>query len=256
MQFAIPHAPRKVLFRQVPGAVGRLLGFLLLALVLAGGCVALARRLSLSVSADAARLARSEKIIGTFVEAKLPPKDKREDALGTMTVLYDFQKQRFSASGVATRADVAEGYGPGASVRLYVDPVAPDHPEVALLLSERVARQSLLPYGLWGGAVLGVCTFLFGLWRIVSRELEPLRKGMIVWLTPEGELPQTRREVTFRGHFFKQDVKLTVTARGRPGRAPVRNGDKVLAAVSPRWSGWARLVDEDLARALGWMRAD
>jgi hypothetical protein len=34
----------------------------------------------------------------------------------------------------------------------------------------------------------------------------------------------------------------------------VRNGSKVLAAVVPREPDWARVIDEDLARTLGWIR--
>ncbi|MFP2908384.1 DUF3592 domain-containing protein, partial [Pyxidicoccus sp. 3LFB2] len=50
------------------------------------------------------------------------------------------------------------------------------------------------------------------------------------------------------------DVKHAVRARVRPGRAPVRNGEKVLAAVVPRQPGWARVIDQDLAKELGWVR--
>jgi hypothetical protein len=89
------------------------------------------------------------------------------------------------------------------------------------------------------------------LWRA---EVEPLRLGALVWLTPQGPLPETRGEVVFPAHYFRQDVKHGVRARVRPGRAPVRNGDKVLAAVVPRQPGWARVIDQDLAKELGWVR--
>jgi hypothetical protein len=34
----------------------------------------------------------------------------------------------------------------------------------------------------------------------------------------------------------------------------VRNGEKVLAAVVPTEPTWARVVDEELAKTLGWYR--
>ena len=61
-------------------------------------------------------------------------------------------------------------------------------------------------------------------------------------------------ELRFAGHYFRDDQRFEVTARGRPGRRPVRNGEKVLAAVLPSQPTWARVVDEELATALGWYR--
>lgn len=254
MQVAIPHAPRAVKLSQVPGALGRLGLFAALSLLIIGALAFGALLLTRSLSEEAATLARAQKVEGQFVEAKLPPKDKREDAFGTMSVLYTFEGKRYSASGVPVRADVAEGYGPGAQVQLYVDPRSPDHPHEAEVLERRVERGSLLPYGIGFGVLLGAALFAWELMRVLSRELEPLRKGLIVWLTPNEPLPDTKSEIRFGGHYFRQDVRHEVKARVRPGRAPVRNGEKVLAAVSPRFPGWARVVDEDLARALGWIR--
>ncbi|HEX8439547.1 MAG TPA: DUF3592 domain-containing protein, partial [Archangium sp.] len=90
--------------------------------------------------------------------------------------------------------------------------------------------------------------------RTLRVELEPLRTGALVWLTPEGPLPESRREVLFPASYWKQDRKHAVRARLRPGRAPVRNGDKVLAAVSSALPDQARVIDEELARALRWVR--
>ena len=58
----------------------------------------------------------------------------------------------------------------------------------------------------------------------------------------------------FPANYWKQDRKHTVHARLRPGRAPVRNGEKVLAAVLSSLPDQARVIDEELARVLGWVR--
>jgi len=88
--------------------------------------------------------------------------------------------------------------------------------------------------------------------RALLRELNPLRHGMLVWLTPNAPLPETKQETVFAAHYYRQDVKYEVQARARPGRAPVRNGEKVLAAVVPSRPTWVRVIDEDLAKTLGW----
>lgn len=254
MQFAIPHAPRAVKLSQVPGALKRLALFLLLALLLAAGFAAGASALSASFGEDVARLRRSEKITGRFRDAKLPPVDKREDAIAKMSVLYVFAKQRYSGNGIEISALDAEGLGEGAPVELYVDPADPDHPWEVRLLERRAARADLLPWGLGVGLVLGIGLFGFQLVRTLRRELEPLRKGALVWLTPDGKLPDTKSEIVFAAHYFREDKKFEVKARARPGRAPVRNGEKILAAVVPKRPSWVRVVDEDLARTLGWIR--
>lgn len=254
MQFAIPHAPRAVKLSQVPGAVKRLSFFLAAAVALAVTLGLIARSLSASFAADVARLRRSQKITGTFRDARLPPVDKREGAVATMSVLYTFEEKAYSASHVEVMALDAEGLGEGAPVPLYVDPEDPDHPSEVRLLEARAARADLLPYGLAVGLLLGLGLFGFELLRTFRRELDPLRKGALVWLTPDEKLPETMKEVVFKGHYFRDDQKHEVTARGRPGRAPVRNGEKVLAAVVPNKPSWVRVVDEDLAKTLGWMR--
>jgi hypothetical protein len=254
VQFAIPHAPRRVRFSQVPGAVGRLartlaVGLLLMAVVGAGA--ALAGRFFIE---ERAFLARAQEVQGLVAGTTLPPADERVDAEATLDVLYSAGGLQHSVSGVRTSAEYAEGLGHGASVLLLVDPAQPGRPREARFARARAAAVNLVPWGLGLGALGAVALFLRELRRTFRKELEPLRLGALVWLTPDGPLPETRREIVFPATYYRQDVKHSVRARARPGRAPVRNGGKVLAAVVPREPDWARVIDEDLARTLGWIR--
>jgi hypothetical protein len=82
----------------------------------------------------------------------------------------------------------------------------------------------------------------------------PLRTGAIVWLTPKGPLPDARGgEVVFPASYYRDDVLFEVTARGAAG-SWVKNGEKVLAALVPGEATWVRVIDEALARRLGWFR--
>ena len=87
--------------------------------------------------------------------------------------------------------------------------------------------------------IAGIIVFLFVILALVGMLLYARKK-----LIPQGNVSIT----------INDDQKLEVTARGRPGRRPVRNGEKVLAAVVPSEPTWVRVVDEDLARTLGWYR--
>ncbi|WP_164013695.1 DUF3592 domain-containing protein [Pyxidicoccus trucidator] len=254
MQLAIPHAPRKVLLTQVPGAVGRLVRGVVLglaAIALVGAGAAWAGRFFVEEQGFAVR---AEEVEGLLMATRLPPLDARDGAEGTLEVLYTFQDREHSVAGVRTFAEYAEGLGHGAKVKLLVDPNQPDRPREAGFARARASRVGLLPWGLGLGTLLAVGFFAWEARRLWRAEVEPLRLGALVWLTPEGPLPETRREVVFPAHYFRQDVKHAVRARVRPGRAPVRNGDKVLAAVVPRQPGWARVIDQDLAKVLGWVR--
>jgi hypothetical protein len=88
----------------------------------------------------------------------------------------------------------------------------------------------------------------------MRREVEPLRTGLLVWLTPNAPLPERSREFAFPAHFYREDRRQDVTARFNGARRPVRNGEKFLAAVAPREPEWVRVVDEEVARSLGWYR--
>jgi hypothetical protein len=174
-------------------------------------------------------------------------------AEGALSVLYRFQNAHHSVSGVRVAAEFAEGLGAGARVRLLVDPSRPDLPREAGFVHERAGRLNLLPWGLGLGGLLAVGLFVWVLRRTVRAEVQPLRTGMLVWLTPEGPLPE-RGDGIFPASYWQADVKHSIRARFRAGRAPVRNGDKLLAAVLPHHPGLARVVDEELARILGWVR--
>lgn len=239
---------------QVPGAVKRLALFLLLALGFAVALAFAARALSASFAQDQALLRRSERVTGTLRDLQLPPLDERDGATAQLSVLYQFDKRGYTGTRIEMDALSAEGLGPGAKVDLYVDPLDPDHPREVTRLQRQATRSDLLPYGFGLGLLLGLGLFAFELRQTVRRELEPLRKGALVWLTPDEPLPETRSEIVFKAHYFRADNKHEVRARGRPGRAPVRNGQKILAAVVPSKPRWVRVVDEDLARTLGWMR--
>jgi hypothetical protein len=199
-------------------------------------------------------LARAEEVQGQLAAMTLPPRGEREGAEATLEVLYEVEKVRYSASGVRTHAEYAEGLGPGARVRLLVDPRLPDKPREADYVRARAQALGLVPWGLGLGTLVAVGLFAWELRRTLRAELEPLRTGMLVWLTPEGPLPESRREALFPASYWKQDRKHEVRARLRSGRAPVRNGDKVLAAVLSSLPGQARVIDEELARKLGWVR--
>lgn len=253
MQLAIPHAPRRVRLTQVPGAVWRLARGALLglgAMAVLGAGAGWAGRFFVEEQAFAAR---AQEVEAQVARNRVPPPSEREDAEGTLDVLYTFADTQHSVSGVRTFAQSAAALGPGARVRLLVDPRQPDRPREAGFARARAAQVGWLPWGLGLGALVAVGLFAWELRRLWRSEVEPLRLGALVWLTPEGPLPETRAEVVFPAHYFRQDVKHAVRARVRPGRAPVRNGDKVLAAVVPRQPGWCRVIDQDLAKTLGWV---
>jgi hypothetical protein len=254
VQFAIPHAPRRVRFTQVPGAVGRLLRTIALGLLLMAGFGAGAALVGRFFIEERAFIARAQEVEGVVASRSLPPLEQRVDAEATLEVLYSMEGMQHTVSGVRTAAEYAEGLGYGARVMLLVDPRQPDRPREARFARQRAAAVNLLPWGLGLGALVAVALFARELRRTIRAELEPLRLGALVWLTPDGPLPETRREIVFPATYYRQDVKHSVRARARPGRAPVRNGEKVLAAVVPRQPDWVRVIDEDLARTLGWIR--
>lgn len=255
MQLAIPQAPRRVPLSKVPGAIPRLVQVLALGLAVMAALGAGAWVLGRFVVEEQGFLSRAEELEGTVASLKLPPRGEREGAEATLEVLYAVGSLQYSVGGVRTFAEYAEGLGRGARVRLLVDPLVPDRPREAGWVRSRAQALGLVPWGLGLGALVAVGLFVRELRRTLRAELQPLRTGMLVWLTPDGPLPEeSRREVLFPASYWKQDRKYAVRARLGSGQAPVRNGEKVLAAVLSSLPDQARVIDERLARALGWMR--
>ncbi|MEW6430281.1 MAG: DUF3592 domain-containing protein [Myxococcota bacterium] len=254
MQLAIPSAPRKASLTQVPGALVRVGLVAALALVLVAAFGFLGGVAARHLAKERDFLTAAVEVPGTIADVSLPPMDERRGGSAKVRVLYQFEGKSRTASGVTMDALEAEGVGPGAKVALLVDPSKPSAPRE---LHDAWRGESTLWLGQGGlglGATVGLLLVLRELRRAVRRELEPLRTGALVWLTPDVPLPQTKGELRFPAHYFRDDVRHQVTARGRPGRAPVKNGEKILAAVVPSEPTWARIIDEDLARTLGWFR--
>lgn len=254
MQLAIPSAPRPVKLSQIPGALRRVAVIAVGAVVVTGLVWFFAGRASASLSAEREFLAKAEEVNGQVTEVKLPPKDDQLDAPAHLRVIYQLKGKDYAASNVLANKLEAEELFLGAKVLLLVDPAVPTKVQDARYLRGRVGWVWLQTLIVGLGVLLGVGLVLFELRRAIRREVAPLRVGALVWLTPDEPLPDTKDELRFGAHYFRDDVKQIVTARGRPGRRPVRNGEKVLAAVVPTEPTWVRVVDEDLARVLGWYR--
>lgn len=254
MQLAIPSAPRPVKLSQVPGAFVRVGVVAAVALVITAVLWALGARAQLWRSHERDFLERAVEVKGTVAEVSLPPFADRQTKPASLRVLYEFDGKERAAAGVKMDALDAEPIGPGAKLVLLVDPQAPSAPREARYARGQSGLVSLAGAGLGLGLLLTLAAVAWELRRAIRREVAPLRVGALVWLTPDADLPDTRVELVFPAHYFRDDVKHAVTARGRPGRAPVRNAEKVLAAVLPSEPTWARVIDEDLARTLGWYR--
>lgn len=254
MQLAIPSAPRKVKLSQIPGALRRV------ALV-AGGAVLLtllgsffAARAQSSLSAEREFLERAEEVKGQVTEVVLPPMESRLETPARLRVIYTLGARDYAASGVQANSVDAEQLFIGSKIALLVDPAAPSKAQDAKWLRGRVGLVWLGTLIVGLGVLLGAGLVAWELRRAIRREVAPLRFGALVWLTADEPLPDTKEELRFAAHYFRDDVKQSVTARGRPGRRPVRNGEKVLAAVVPSEPTWVRVVDEELAQVLGWYR--
>ncbi len=253
MRLAIPNVPRTVSLRQVPGALARLSVVAAIGVGLVAGLGLVSSKAGGWFSKERRFFAEAAEVPGKVTMVALPPRNQRERGVAKLSVIYsypaDFDR---SAAGVETSALFAEGLGVGAIVPLLVDPQDPARPREAGYARDREGLQGLFPIGIGLGVLLALGLFGFELKKSVQRELEPLRSGVLVWLTPDDGLPETRSETVFAASYYLQDVKMPVKARARPGRAPVRNGEKVLAAVVPSRPTWVRVIDEDLARSLGW----
>ncbi len=254
MPLAIPHAPRPVRLAQVPGAVRRLVVAVGVGLFLCAALTGGAERAARWFSEERAFLAKAQEVPATVARVRLPPKEAREREDAELDVLYAFAGLQRSVSGVRASALWAAGVGQGAEVTVLVDPAEPERPREAGWARARAGLLWLLPAAVALGVLLGASVVGWQLRRVYRREVNPLRVGALVWLTPDGELPRTRQEIRFGARYLRAEAWQKVRVRGRPGRAPVRNGEKLLGAVVPGEPGWARLVDEDLARTLGWLR--
>lgn len=252
MQLKIPKAPRTVKLSQVPGALRRLAVVGLLAVAVAAVIAAVGLFAGRAAGAEAGFFDRAVEVPGKVSFVSLPKWEDRVSQPAKLTVLYVFEGRDYSSSGVLVPAERGEGLGLGADVTLLVDPQAPDRPRELQAARESRTVSRLAPAAVGLGLLLAVLLVGAELRRAVRSELAPLKNGMLVWLTCDGGLPDTRAETTFTAHYFQADVKHEVRARARPGRAPVKNGEKVLAAVVPSKPSWVRVIDEDLARTLGW----
>ncbi len=252
MRLAIPSAPRPVRLSQIPGALVRVgvvggAALVVTALVWFG-----TSQLQAPLAAQRAFLARAVEVQGQVSEVKLPDLEQRLNSPARLRVIYLLDGREFSASNVTADGVEAEKYAQGAKVTLLVDPGKPTTAQEASYARAQAGWVWLGSAVLGLGVLLALGAVAFELRRAIRREISPLRVGALVWLTPEVALGDSKDELRFPAHYFRDDVKLAVTARVRPGRRPVRNGEKVLAAVVPSEPSWARVVDEDLARVLGW----
>ena len=252
MKLAIPQPPRPVTLRQVPGAflrIGLMAVALVMAMVLLWGLTDFVGR---RLSAEAAFLGRAVQVTGTVVGVVVPPVAERDGATGQMSALFTFDERQISASRIEVDARQSEGLGRGNEVRLLVDPQDLSHPKDARLIESRLPTRWLIPLIVGLGGAVALLVLIREFRKVVQGELEPLKNGLMVWLTPDEPLPETREETTFKASYWRNDQQFRVLARARPGRAVVKNGDKVLAALVPGKESWVRVIDEDLARSLGW----
>ncbi|MDP2273677.1 MAG: DUF3592 domain-containing protein [Archangium sp.] len=254
MQLAIPSAPRPVKLSQIPGALRRVAWVALAAVLATALGWFLAARAQSSLSAEREFLERAHEVQGQVTEVVLPPIERRLETPAKLRVIYKLGGRDYAASGLQASSVEAEQLFIGSKVALLVDPAAPTKAQDALWLRGRVGWVWLGTLIVGLGLLLGAGLVAFEVRRAIRREVAPLRWGALVWLTADEPLPDSKEELRFAAHYFRDDVKQVVMARGRPGRRPVRNGEKVLAAVVPSEPTWVRVIDEELARVLGWYR--
>lgn len=249
LRLAIPKTPRAVTYRQIPGAVRRLVLIVAAAALVCAALGFLSLRAGRWFSKERDFFAAAEEVEARISELKFA-KEAGSDA--RLTVLYEFAGLSRSATGVPMLEGDARDLGTGARVTLLVDPRAPERAREKRHAEATSGLTRFFPLGLGLGLIVAALLVARELRRAFQRELDPLQKGMLVWLTPDEELPRTRGELSFKAHYYQDDKKFEVRARARPGRAPVRNGEKLLAAVVPSQPTWVRVVDEDIAKVLGW----
>lgn len=202
------------------------------------------------VTEEARFIAGADVIQGTVVRVD---RSKLERSTWPVSVIYTFGSSQQSAT-VEVEAARAERLGKGATIELLV------RPETASVAREKATIEAQAGRGSFVLPVLGIAivaallVLIRELQRAMRREVEPLRTGLLVWLTPDSPLPESAGPFSFPAHYFRDDVKKPVVARADGRRRPVKNGEKVLAAVAPREPTWVRVVDEEVAASLGWYR--
>ncbi len=246
MQLLIPHAPRAVRLSQVPGARARVAGaavLCLLALAVAGVALARTQRWISTERAFAER--------GLALPGAVTSLDVGEDGRPRVGVAYELDGHPQSASGLSLGTQTAAPLV-GGKVSLRVLPEAPSRPREQGFAEEAAARVEGGPYAVaLLGAILAAVAGL-SLIRSVRREVLPLRRGSLVWLTPDRPLPETTGTRVVRASYFRDDLKQAVRARVRPSKLPVRKEEKVLAAVLDGHLDWGVVIDEELLVRLGW----
>lgn len=252
-QLAIPQAPRAVSLAQLPSAVRRLTVVGVVGLCLVATAWAVGSPARAWLAGERAFLDRAIETKGTVAEVTLPPKDERDGASASLRVIFTTDGQPRTASNVPMEARVAEGLGRGATIDLLVDPLHPEHAREKQWATGRQLTVLFANVALGLGVLLTLAFLAREGRRALRRELDPLRVGAIVWLTPSVDTFGATGEVTFPASYFRDDVKYEVTARAVAG-GWVRNGEKVLAALVPTEPTWVLVIDEALARRLGWYR--
>src|SRR5688500_18100344 len=205
MRLAIPNVPRKVSLLQVPGAVARLSVVAALGVMLVGVLGLLSSKAGGWLSKEQRFFAEAVAVEAKVTRVVLPPPGEREGGVARLSVIYAWPEGfDRSAAGVATSATFAEGIGVGAVVTLLVDPKDPDHPRERGYERDREGLQRFVPFGVGLGVLIALGLFGFELKRSVKSELDPLRSGMLVWLTPDEPLPETKSEMVFSASYYRQ----------------------------------------------------
>lgn len=251
MQLAIPHAPRPAALRQVPGAVRRVTTVAIVCGVAVLMTAILTRVAVRWLTDDARFVAGAQSIKGTVV--KVDASAASTASALPVSVIYRFGERQHSAT-IEVNTSLAEGLGKGAALELLVDASTPDRPREKQTAEGRAERWSVVLPVIGVALVAGLLVLVRELRRALRRELEPLRTGLLVWLTPNAPLSEASGPFSFPAHYFRDDVRQEVVARADGRRRPVRNGEKLLAAVAPREPTWVRVVDEEVAKNLGWYR--
>ncbi len=235
--------------RQVPGAVRRVGLVALLALLGVTTLTAVAWGATRWLTDDARFLREAALVDGTVVTVE----PDRGRARTQVQVIYRFEERQHTAS-VAMDSERARGVGKGARLELLVAKAAPDQPREKGTTEAGATSGPMLGVVLAIALLAAVLVVARELRRAMRREVEPLRTGLLVWLTPNTELDDRPGERSFPAYFYRDDRRHDVTARFNGSRKPVRNGARLLAAVAPREPTWVRVVDEEVAQALGWYR--
>jgi hypothetical protein len=226
--------------------VGRVAGLASFGVV---ALTALAWGLTRWITDDARFLRDAAAVEGTVVSVE-PARDRAQTPV---QVIYRFAERQHTAS-VFVESERASGLGKGAKLELLVRAAEPERARERLTTEASARQGPFLGTVLLVAIVAALLVVVREVRRAMRREVEPLRTGLLVWLTPNEALGERRGEFAFPAHFYRDDRRVDVTARLNGSRRPVRNGEKLLAAVAPREPGWVRVVDEEVARSLGWYR--